>query len=473
MENSYYNWFTKLIGILVDLFFMFIPAAVLYVFTSLFSGLLRYGLFVLMIIIYLLVIHFGKDRIRILLDHLLDRVASIDEKKMAWIIALAMIVLRLIYTLFFDFDATVDGDIGLYSQIADKIIANGSLRSSAISHLFAVAIHFIPFKLLHIPVRHGMFLPFFFGTLINFYSFKKIIGKDKAFLAILAYLLMPSSILYSFCPTHEVFFYFYLSSFLFCLNHFLAEDKTRRILIDAALCTLLAILCCFINPVGYIIYVILLLIIVLSKVAVRKKALIAIILVLAAGGSSLLDKVLEVNEYKTSTNTYTILIHGANPESLGEQVDGYPHDQTRKYMKEHGLEDNKENYLIAMKAVLLGLYKHLLTHPVTLFKLIVHKFYLLWSGNHYPIEMAKIYGDMNDIVYYGFLTVSAMIYLFMATLKNVFRGRHDDKIFVSNYKLALLGVFAVTMLSIVVNKYGVYVTPYLYLISLYETELKQ
>ena len=267
------------------------------------------------------------------------------------------------------------------------------------------------------------------------------------------------------------FFYFYLSAFLYCLNRFLACEDTPKSFLYAFLCVLLTILSCFINPVGYIIYVILLLVAILSNVGIRKKAITAIVLLLAFGGSSLLDKALEVNEYRTATNTYTILIHGVNPESLGEQIDGYPHAQTKLYLKEHGLEDNKENYLIAMRAVLLGLYKNLLTHPVLLVRLIVHKFYLLWSGNHYPIEMARIFGGMNVIIYYVFLSFSALIYLFMVTVGNVYKTKRDDKIAIANYKLALLGVFAVTMLSIVLNKYGVYVKPYLFLVSMYEAVL--
>lgn len=110
---------------------------------------------------------------------------------------------------------------------------------------------------------------------------------------------------------------------------------------------------------------------------------------------------------------------------------------------------------------------------MTLARMIIHKYYLLWSGDHYPIELAHIYGNMSDIVYYALLTVSTLIYLFMATIWNVYRRRREDGMSVLNFKLTLLGVFAVTMLSIVTNKYGVYVTSYLYLISMYEAEFKK
>ncbi|MBR4421873.1 MAG: hypothetical protein IKS69_05000, partial [Erysipelotrichaceae bacterium] len=109
--------------------------------------------------------------------------------------------------------------------------------------------------------------------------------------------------------------------------------------------------------------------------------------------------------------------------------------------------------------------------PATLLRMIVHKYYLLWSGDHYPIEMAHVYGNMPDFIYYALLIVSTLIYLFMVTVHNVYKIRKEDGMAIQTYKLALLGVFAVTMLSIVLNKYGVYVTPYIYLIALYEAEL--
>ncbi len=145
MENNYYHWFANIISILTDLFFMFIPVASLFVFTSVFEGYLRYAIFGILLAVYLLVIYFAKDRIRDLFGNMLHRLEKQDEKTLLLIIAALMIGLRIIYTVFFDFDATVSGDTGLYSEIADEIIASGVLHSSAISLLFAFALHFVPF----------------------------------------------------------------------------------------------------------------------------------------------------------------------------------------------------------------------------------------------------------------------------------------------------------------------------------------
>ena len=52
----------------------------------------------------------------------------------------------------------------------------------------------------------------------------------------------------------------------------------------------------------------------------------------------------------------------------------------------------------------------------------------------------------------------------------VYNRKKDDEISISNYKLELLGVIALTLLCIVVNKYSVYVTIFVYMISFYRAE---
>ena len=60
----------------------------------------------------------------------------------------------------------------------------------------------------------------------------------------------------------------------------------------------------------------------------------------------------------------------------------------------------------------------------------------------------------------------------MVTLYNVYKTEKNDTMAMTNYKLTLLGIFAVTMLSIVLNKYGVYMTSYIYLFAMDKADLK-
>ena len=473
MENnySYYNWFKKVISIFIEIFFIAAPLASLYVFTSFLSGGIRLAAFAAIIIVYLLVIYFGRKHIKSLINSFLNKVSGLETWKMVLIIIFTALILKIISTLFFGFDATKGGDVEIYNEIADQIIATGDIHSDAISHLYGVALHLVVFKLIGIPLHVAVFLVLLLGSIINFYSFERIIGKDKSFIAVMIYVIMPSTILLSFCPTHEVFVYLYISIFLFSYNRMLKEENTAKTFLFLIIMIISTILTCFVNPGGYILYIIMVLTVLLSNVLIKKKILIVVCLILSMIGSSAISRYLNVNEYTTTINTYTILIHGTNPESLGEQIDGYPLKQMRMYIYDHTLDFSDEGFLDAAKHVLINQCVYLFKHPVTFLKLIVHKIYILWSGVHYPIEMANIYGSLSGFAYLIALGLNTLIYLFTITLGTVYYNKNvrSDDIEISNYKLELLGVIALTLICIVVNKYSLYVTLFIYLISFYRS----
>ncbi len=467
MENSffYYKWFRKIISLLTKLFSLLIPFLSLYVFTSFLNGVVRIVAFLFLTAVYFLVIHFFKDRIYQVLNAAYHKFEGLDKRKMVIILSLVMIIGKIIATLFFSFDSTGNGDIGIYNEIAEQIYTTGNIHSSAISHLFGIALHFVVFKYLHLPLHVGMFIAFFIGNIVNFFSFSDLMGKEKTFMIMLLYVLMPSSIVISFCLTHELFVYMYLSLFLFCFVRFLKAKEMNRTVLYLLAMIAFTVLTCFVNPVGYIIYVIFVLSILFSNTDLRKKGMIVVALLASLTLSNVISKALEVNEYNTSANTYTILIHGSNPNSLGEQVDGYPEDQMRDYLRKHDLSFKQEHFLEGYRAVLLEQYVYLITHPLTLLQLVMHKLYILWSGVHYPLELANFYDAMPSWLYLGFLAINTLIYLFVITAGNVFGEKQDDEICETNYKLTLWGIFGVTLLSVVLNKYSIYATAFLYYIA--------
>ncbi|MBR5342003.1 MAG: hypothetical protein IK151_08790 [Erysipelotrichaceae bacterium] len=460
-------------SIFIDIFFVAAPLASLYVLTSAFNGIIRISLFIVAVAVYAAVIYFFKNKIKEILTKLLSYIDRFDVKTMVVVLSVIAVAIKIIFTFFFNYDATVGGDIQIYYDIARQIVETGNLHSNAISHLYGLALHFVIFEILHIPLHIGMFIVFYIGTIVNFLSFKEIIGKNKAFLIVLIYLLMPSSALISFCTTHEIFVYMYVSIFLFFYNRILKENSLVKTILYFTMIVLSTVMTCFVNPGGYIIYIIMCLTVALSNVTLKKKALILFALILCVLGSNMISSYLDVNKYRTTMNTFTILIHGANPEALGEQVDGYPLKQMRMYIYENTLDFSHEGFIDAAKHVLLNLYIYLLTHPLNLIRLIVHKFYILWSGVHYPMELANYYGALSGIPYYLFLVNNTVLYLFMITVGLVFNRKKKDMIEISNYKLEFLGVFALTMLCIVVNKYSIYVTLYVYLIAFYRAEFER
>ena len=471
----YCKWFQKIMSFFAEGFFIAAPLASLFVFTSFLNGTLRWIAFVVLIVLYLTIIYFFKDKIRGIISIFLQKTDQVGFLKMILVFSLILLTEKIIYTALFNYDATASGDIKIYSDIANQIISTGNLHSDAISHLYGLALHFVVIRLMGLPLHIGLFLAFYIGVLVNFVSFSDLLGKNKTFLLVILYILMPSSVLMTFSPTHEVFVFMYISLFLFLFNRMIKAEKTVMAIVLGVLMTLCTILTCFVNPGGYIIYIIMLLCILLSNIRWEKKAIIAISLVMAILASGWISDYLQVNEYSTTINTYTILIHGVNPDSLGEQVDGYPLRQMRYYIYDNTLDFSPEGFVDAAKHVLINHYKYLLTHPFVLIRLIIHKIYILWSGVHYPIELAHYYGALNDFTYYAFLVISTLIYLFVLTLGNVYRSnkKEGDDISYSNYVLELLGVIALTLLCIVVNKYSLYVTMFVYLIAFYRAELEK
>lgn len=474
MENKlqYYNWFQKVMSVILDVFFYIVPLNALYVFTSFLSGFMKYAAFAILIAIYVTVIYFLKDKIREIFCKAISSIGKLDTKTMLLIITITAIVLKVIFSIFYNYDATVSGDIKIYNDIAEGIIESGDYHSREISHLYGVALHFVLFKLIGLPLHIGLFIAIYVGIVVNFYSFCRIVGKDKAFLAVMFYLLMPSTSFFTFCPTHEVFVFLYISIFLYSYNKMLGEKRKPVVFVDALIALLSTVLTCFVNPGGYVIYVIMAITAVLSNVHLSKKALIVVVLVASILSSQMLSKFLNVNEWKTTMNTYTILIHGVNPYTLGEQEDGYPHKQMRMYIYDNTLDFSKAGYVDAAKHVLINHYIYLLKNPVTLLKLVVHKIFILWSGVHYPIELANHYDAVSGLPYLFFLSINTLIYLFVFTVGLVYYKKREDDIFISNYKLEVLGVIALTLLCIVVNKYSVYVTLFIYLIAFYRADLK-
>ena len=470
--NSYFTWFKKLINILIKIFYILAIIATLFVFTSSFNGIVKIALLIVAFIGFSLSMYFFRGNIKSKIEFSIEKISKVDEKKLLLIIVITLIVLKIIYTLLFYFDSTLGGDIELYNQIGDELLNSGTIAPDMIAHLLGIGVHLAIFKFIKLPLHIGMFILLLCGTIINFLSFKKIVGKEKAFILIMLYVIMPSTNLLSFCITHEILVYFYLSLFLFMFNNLIYENSRVKLVIYLLFTILATILVCFVNPGGYIVYVIMLLSLILSNIKSVKKIVIVICLLLSLVGNTLITNSINNNSgNSTSLNSYVILIHGTNPQSLGEQVDGYPMHTIRQYLRENNLEINDDNYIIGAKGVLKNQCLYLISHPINLLKLVSNKIYRLWSGNHYSIELGYKYNAMNEYVYYGMLLISTLIYLFVISISILYREKNNDDVSISNYKLALLGAFVVTMMSIVTNKYSLYVTLFIYFISFYKIDM--
>ena len=471
MSISYDKSICKVIDFFLKCFLLCSAISTVYVFTYPFTGQTKIFLFFAFLFLILIILHFFKDKISRIIACLIERFSKLSIKEMIAIIVFVLLFLKVVTTCFFYFDPTAeDGDITIYSNVA-KSIVYGELNKRQISHLIGIGYHLAVFDYLKIPYHIGIFIIFLIGTLVNFLSFERVLGKERAFLVILLYLIMPSTILLTFCPTHELFVYFYLSVFFYLLNQFLFKEVNLKNSLLSVFLALILFLINFVSPIGKVLYIILVIVIIFSNAKLIKKGSIVLVVLLSLILSSGISNALELDDTSTKLNTYYILVRGSSVETNGEHVDGYTNKKIKEYFISHNMENNRENELIAIKDILIDQYKYLLVHPFETLKLLAHKFYVTWSGSHYSIEMAYHYGGISQLLYYLFLGSSAIIFLAVIVLALLFWEAKNDDICISNYKLLILGVAAVLLISLVLNKYSVYTTVFIFCICFYQMHL--
>ena len=471
--SNYYKWFRIVINFCIYFFFIFALVSNLCLYASVFSGFSRYLVFFILAILLGLFVYFFKDRVKKLLDKILSYLNKKSEKELLLYIILIAVVLKVIAYVFFFFDSTLGGgDITIYANIADRIVQNGfdSVKDE-IYYLAGMGMHLASFKSVGIPSHVGVFLAFLLGTIVNYFSFKDIIGKEKSFLTILFYLLMPSTSLLTFCCTHELFVYLYFSIILFVLNKFFKEKDIKKIIMFGILLWIFISLNQTVSPIGKIWYIVLVLIVLLTNTEIIKKILLIGVLVLTFITGNLTSTGNEDN-YISQLNNVEQLLIGSNVESGGHHTDGRGKDAAREYWAKQGVELTYENLLEGELGALKETYLHLLTHPGDLIKLLSNKFFTAWSGDVYSVELGHAFGGYGDIAYYAMLFISSIIYLFVMCVGVFFYKKEEDENICSlNYKMVLLGIVAVLLVVEIANKYSCYMTMFIYFIALFRTEV--
>ena len=470
---NYYKWFRIVINFCIYFFFIFALVSNLCLYASVFSGFSRYLVFFVLAILLGLFVNFFKDKVKRLLDKIFSFLNKKSEKELLLYIVLTAVFLKVIAYVFFFFDSTLGGgDITIYANIAQRIVQNGfdSVKDE-IYYLAGMGMHLAIFKYVGIPSHVGVFLAFLLGTIVNYYSFKEIMGKEKSFLTILFYLLMPSTSLLTFCCTHELFVYLYFSIILFVLNKFFKEKDIKKIIMFGILLWIFISLNQTVSPIGKIWYIVLVLIVLLTNTELIKKVLLIGVLVLTFITGNLTSTGNEDN-YISQLNNVEQLLIGSNVESGGHHTDGRGKDAAREYWAKQGVELTYENLLEGELGALKETYLHLFTHPGDLIKLLSNKFFTAWSGDVYSVELGHAFGGYGDIAYYAMLFISSIIYLFVMCVGVFFYKKEEDESICSlNYKMVLLGIVAVLLVVEIANKYSCYMTMFIYFIALFRTEV--
>lgn len=473
MSNvNYYNWFKKVINFCIYFFFIFSLISNLCLYSSVFSEIIKYVVFVVVAAAYLLVVKLFKDKVKDLLNKLFVVLSKASYKKLLVIILLTSIVLKAIAYLFFFFDSTLGGgDITIYANLADRIINNGlSSARGEIYYLVGMASHLAIFKSIGIPMHLGVYISFLLGTIINFFSFKEIIGKEKAFVVIMLYMLMPSTSMLTFCCTHELFVYLYFSIILFALNRFIKSSEIKSTVISVILLFVFITLNQLVSPIGKIWFIVIGIIALLTNLDLKKKIIIVCVALLSFGLVSINTNDIQDNVMSQSNNIEQLLI-GANIESGGHHTDHRGKEAAKKYWEERGVELTIDNLVEGEKGALIETYKYLFTHPFQLLKLLSSKFFTAWSGDVYSVELGYAFGGYGQLAYMVMLLISSVIWLFVITLGVFFYKKNEDEISINNYKLIILGIMAVLLIVEIANKYSCYMTMFIYFVAVSRAKL--
>jgi len=474
MTENYYRWFRNVINLCIALFFLFSLISNLCVYVSVFSGWMKYVILACLCCSFAFVVYLLKDFVAKLLKRIFIYLERFSFRKLLFLIVTSSIVLKLFYLVFFFFDSTkFGGDITIYAGIADDIVEHGfSSVMNQIYYLAGTGLHLSLFKILSLPYHTGVYLVFLLATIINFYSFTEIIGKEKSFVLIELYLLMPSTSLLTFCITHELFVYFYFSIILSILNLFLKQKERSRNILEALFLLLFISLNQTVSPIGKIWYIVLALIVLLSNTDKAKKALLVIVIVLSLLCTDFLSTRLEGNTMSQSNN-YEQLLIGSNLESMGRHTDGRGKQAAKAYWEERGVKLTLDNLVEGEKGALIQQYKYLFTHPDKLFVLLANKFYVAWSGDYYSIEYAHNMGSINDLTFYIMLLMSAVIWLLVVTIGVVYYQKKNEEMGILNYKLIILGIMAVLLITEIMNKYSCYMTIFIYFVAFSRISLQE
>ncbi|MEA4821282.1 MAG: hypothetical protein VB122_03460 [Erysipelotrichales bacterium] len=408
------------------------------------------------------------------LVYILTKMSKISIKKMIFIIISIIVVEIICVIVLFVFPTYVFNDTALYVEISEMISSTGFVNIAlSYPHLLFTGLFLSIFNLLNISYVTGMFCLFLAACVIYFLAFSKALGKERSFLAVVGYLLMPSSIMWTFSITHEMFYFFFVSViFYYSFDMFMSKKYIWwKLVIILSMLELSNL----INPISVILIISC---IIYSIITVRKsmyKVIVAMVIITVIPLGTIISKSASIHylgyELKNAPFSSNLLV-GANYESQGRYNQEIL-DKVHYIINARGLADNVENYQKVSTELLIEEYKSLLSSPYKFFELIATKFYIAWSGDHYSIEMLSNYGvtfRLNDklshLINLMMLGVSACVYLLYICIGiTSYRSEPKNSNSINFTKCLVLGVITTLLIIEIMNKYSVHTTILLYMIA--------
>ena len=80
--------------------------------------------------------------------------------------------------------------------------------------------------------------------------------------------------------------------------------------------------------------------------------------------------------------------------------------------------------------------------------------------------------SVSDIMFYIMLLICALIWLLVISIGIVYYNKSEGNMSVNTYKLIILGIMAMLLITEVTNKYSCYMTIFIYFVAFARTNLK-
>ena len=424
-----------------------------------------------------------KQIIRIITSFL-NRIDDISYKKLLFFIALLSLLTKALAVFVFQINSIDDhSDINVYVTTSKELSENMLAETYAdycmtFSHMFWFAMFLSPItKIFGISqIAYSLFF-----VLVNtivcvllFDLFAFVFNKQKSFIAVMLYILLPSQILLPQYITHEnaSLFFLTISLWLYFKQYRGASGKAKMIVFFALSIVALSH-CNAINSLGIVAFIALFIIFFIETV--REKTKKAVLKMLAKGISLTLVFLLgtlmmnsfqashsKLNYEPNNNKMLWTLYVGSNYESQGEwfddkKWDDYPSGYTLNQINDY------------RKGLISEHYAELFHNPVKLIDLVKNKMVNMWGTFGYStgytnetIPNTTIGGFYNKILFkplsfidYGVLLILA----FLGCYKEwKYRKRKKDLLFVFG-ELFLLGSTLLLLITECRNKYTIMLIP--------------
>ena len=460
--NKFYNWINKTINVLISAFLLLALLSSLYL-----PAYIANNTYIFVVLVALLVVFYSvfRRKTKSIINKATTNINKYSNKQLLLFIVITLCLLKTVYSLIFYFDPTMSNDvISIYANLVNDFINNGILNKTIGDSLYALTIHLSSFKVLNIPYHIGTFIIISVSIVLNYLTFNQIIGKEKAFIVSLLYSIMPSTILLSFCPTIEVYVLLYISLYLFVLTRlFETDNKILKMIYAVLLVIIVFALRCF-GFIGYILLVITFAQLLLSDIKASTRYVLTGTLVLSILVINIFDGGLSYT-WRNDEYLYQSMLNGSNLESYGRFVEGYTHNEVEEYLNANSLEGSHENQKEAYISSIKDNYSVLINEPKNLTELLVNKYFVSWSGNHYSIEMLQNNKDISNFVYYVLLSFGEIIYVFVLLI-GLMSNHSSNNLSIKTSELILIFVSIVLLIGESQNKYSLFMTPLIYVICL-------